>query len=148
MTTEERLEKVERELARAKRRSRWLLAVIILAAGTWIAIAGCEETTTDVAAQTEGQGSKIVRANAFILEDRNGRTRAGLEMGKGGPGMTVYDKEGKGCSWLDTMKDRPVLTMYDWKGTPRAGLGVGRYGPMLALANEKGIVHAWLGTGW
>ena len=43
MTTEERLAKVERELAeakaqatRAKRRTRWLLAVVVLALGAWV----------------------------------------------------------------------------------------------------------------
>ena len=33
MTTEERLERVERELARAKRRNRWLLVAVGLAGG-------------------------------------------------------------------------------------------------------------------
>jgi hypothetical protein len=35
MTTDERLENLERELARAKRRSRWLLAAVGLALVSW-----------------------------------------------------------------------------------------------------------------
>jgi hypothetical protein len=36
MTTDERLENLERELARAKRRNRWLLAAVGLALGVWM----------------------------------------------------------------------------------------------------------------
>ncbi|MBE3068833.1 MAG: hypothetical protein IMZ66_01215 [Planctomycetes bacterium] len=48
MTTEERLAKVERELGRAKRRNRWLIAVVALAIGVWI-LAGTLGPTTAAA---------------------------------------------------------------------------------------------------
>ncbi len=38
MTTEDRLEKLERELAAAKRRNRWLLFVLALLLGTWLVV--------------------------------------------------------------------------------------------------------------
>jgi hypothetical protein len=59
MTTEERLAKVERELGRAKRRNRWLIAVVALAIGVWI-LAGTLGPTTAAApagaAASEPQG--------------------------------------------------------------------------------------------
>jgi len=60
MTTEERFENLERELARAKRRNRWLLAAVALAIGVWI-LAGTLGPTTaaapaGAAAASEPQG--------------------------------------------------------------------------------------------
>ena len=64
MTTEERLEKVERELA----------AVYALGVGAV---------------------PKTIRAKEFILEDENGKRRAGLRVLKDGPGLYLYDEDGK-----------------------------------------------------
>ena len=54
MTTEERLAKVERELGRVKRRSRWLLVGLALGLGVW------------VFAGTLGQEQQQVRAMDFL----------------------------------------------------------------------------------
>jgi len=59
MTTEERLAKLERELGRVKRRSRWLLAVVGLA----VAVVGLAwtltETTPPAHAQIQGAARPI-----------------------------------------------------------------------------------------
>ena len=38
MTTEERLDKLEREFTAAKRGTRWLVAVLVLFIGAWVAV--------------------------------------------------------------------------------------------------------------
>jgi hypothetical protein len=75
----------------------------------------------DTGATAQAQGAniepKVVRANQFVLEDENGKTRAVLDVGKDGV---------------------PGLYLYDDNGTPRAMLGVGNYGSMLALCDKNG----------
>jgi len=53
MTTEERLAKVERELGRAKRRSRWLLAALALGLGALTLVWASEA----IAPKAEAQGA-------------------------------------------------------------------------------------------
>ncbi len=88
MTTEQRLEKLEMELARAKRRNRLLLAVVLLAA---VIMTTAAVTTEDIYSR-----KKVVEANAFILVDGNGKTRAILFVDKDGPmlglsGATLHE---------------------------------------------------------
>lgn len=58
MTTEERLERVERELAAMKRRNRWLLAAVGLAAGVALSAAIFLQETT----ATAQVGGAVVKA--------------------------------------------------------------------------------------
>ena len=148
MTTEERLENVERELVeakaqatRAKRRNRWLLAAVTLAAGVfalvWI-VAGAANR-----AQAQGGGvSPVIRAGRFELVDGNGRTcavlstfgggarlalgenRAVLAVGKGGGGLVLCDEKGLPRAALDVEKDGPALRLLDANLNTRASLGV------------------------
>lgn len=37
----------------------------------------------------------IIRANAFVLQDENGKARAELRMDKDKPGLFLYDENGK-----------------------------------------------------
>ena len=79
----------------------------------------------EAAAQAQGAHDepKVIRANQFILEDDNGKTRAVLDVGKDGvPGFYLYDEN----------------------ATPRAMLGVTNYGAMLALCDKKGKTVASL----
>ncbi|MFA5107880.1 MAG: hypothetical protein WC497_06215 [Patescibacteria group bacterium] len=128
MTTEERLEKLERELTATQRRNRWTLgcgAVLIL---------GCLTI-----AATPGD-NRIIRANSFILEDENGKTRASLSMGKdrGGPGLAMYDENGKTRAVLDVSKNGPALNMQDENGNLRASMGVGKDGPLMVIWDGNG----------
>jgi NAD(P)-dependent dehydrogenase (short-subunit alcohol dehydrogenase family) len=78
MDTEERLEKLERELLAEKRRTRWVLAAVGLGvvgvALVWILVT----TTSTAQAQGANIGPKEIRATQFILEDENEKLRAGL----------------------------------------------------------------------
>ena len=40
-------------------------------------------------------GPKVIRANAFILENETGKTRAELSVVKSGPGLVLMDETGK-----------------------------------------------------
>ena len=168
MTTDERLDKLEKELARAKRRNRRLLAALGLAAGAfalvWI-VAG-------TANRAEAQGSGVptaIRANAFVLVDENGKMRARLSVNKNGvalallnrngipgaaltvvkgaPGLTLYDENAKGGAVLAVGKDGPGLTLFDENGKADATLAVLKGEPGLSLLDEKGKDRAVLAVG-
>ena len=147
MSTEERIERLEKKLARLKRRDRWLPAVILLAAGAWIAFAGFGRMTSKAGALTEAQGHKTVRANAFILLDKNDKERASLAMTKMGPALTLYDEKGKTRALLvATRMIGPALRLYDEKGKTRVSMDV-RYGEQaLWFYDEKGE-RGWCAPG-
>jgi hypothetical protein len=131
MTTEERLAKVERELGRAKRRSRWLVAVVGLAGVGLILIWTLTKTPPAAQPQEAAKAAKpserlltdeeflgqeaanapkpaqVIRATAFVLVDDEGRERGKLEMSKEGPG-----------------KDGPSLTLSDENGNIRVMLSM------------------------
>jgi hypothetical protein len=103
MTIEERLETLEFQLGRIKSRNRWLLCIVfVLIAGLMVPLA-FEATNFRAMAQAPGT-AKEIRANKFVLEDQNGKTRASLEMNELGPTLAL--KDGKG-------KDRVLLSV--WK---------------------------------
>ena len=132
MTIEERLENMEREVGRQKRRNRWLLGAILLLAGGLI-------VPTAFRTRAQGAGTaKEVRAEAFIVEDENGKDRAVLSVTKDGPYLALYDKNGKSRAWLAVDKDIPGLTLYDKNGKSRAELDVLKNGPRLSLFDENG----------
>jgi len=144
MITEERLEKVERELAATRRRSRWLMAALGLALGAfglaWI-FAGPAPT---LQAQVGAGAERVVRANRFVLEDENGKVRALLGVTAEGPGLILHDENGKIRIVLDVAKDVPELLLLDENGEIRAGLAVAKDVPGLALKDAAGKVRAWL----
>ena len=43
----------------------------------------------------EESGVKEIRANRFILEDKNGNKRAGLSVDKDGPDLQLFDKNSR-----------------------------------------------------
>ena len=143
MTIEERLENMEQELGRVKRRNRWLLGAILLLAGGLVVPAVFEVTAFRARAQGSGT-AKLIRANTFILEDENGKVRGMLAVDHLGSGLTLYDEKGMPRTWLAVGKEGPDLNMNDENGNPRASLNVGKDGPMLNLNDENGKTRAWL----
>ena len=112
MTTEERLEILERELARAKKWNLWVLASLSLAVGLF-ALGWYFTGTTGRAAE---EVVKEVRANKFTLVDAKGRSRAMLGLIEGGPGLALYDENGEVRVWLAVSKDGPGLSLADENG--------------------------------
>jgi hypothetical protein len=137
MTTEERLEKLERELARANRRNRWLLASVVLAivglslAWTW------PKTIAIALAQGAEAAPKVIRANEFILEDVNRKPRAGLAVDKDGANLSLYDENGEPRASLGATKDGAKLSLYDENGKGGVMLGATKDGADLSLYDEN-----------
>ena len=143
MTTEERLERLERELGRAKRHNRWLLAGVALCLG--IVLIARASGPPKAAAQPAGAASKVVHANGFVLEDRKGKTRAKLVMSKGRPGLALYDEKGKTRAGMSVSKDGPGFFLADEGGKLRAAMDLMKGGaPRLFLKDEKGTARAIL----
>ena len=95
MTTEERFEALERALARAKRRNRWLLAAVGLAVAVLAAAWLATEAAGPALAQDAAKPFGPIRATAFVFVDDKGRERGKLEMGELGSVLNLSDENGK-----------------------------------------------------
>lgn len=139
MTTEERLEKLECELARAKRGNRRMfLAGTGLLLGLFALLMASWSMTGVAQGQEEQPDKKVIRANVFILEDQNGKLCAVLAVDKAGPALVLYDQNGKPRVGLTAFKGGPALILRDENGKPRAGLTVPKIGPSLILYDKNG----------
>jgi hypothetical protein len=140
MTTDERLEKLEKELILGKRHNRWLLAI----AGTVVLMLALAKVFSgnENAAQAQGKGSgeRVVVANKFILEDERGRKRASLSIDKGGVSLSLSDENGKLRVLLDVSNNRPGLALYDENNHPMAVMSSDKDNPNLTLHGKRGIV--------
>jgi len=145
MTTEERLENLERELARAKRRNRCLLAAVLLGAGVVILAAAWIGTPEKALAANAAKAPTIIRANGFIVEDANGKSRIMLAMTEDGPTLSLLDENGKGRAILNVIRGVAILGLNDENGKPRAMLGVSKEGPAIGLTDENGKTRVGLG---
>jgi len=142
MTTDERIENLEKGLASARRLNRWLLAAVGLALGVWI-LAGTFGPTM-AGAPAGGGAVKEIRANRFVVEDENGKGRAMLEVNEEGTGLGLADENGKLRAGLFMTKDGSGLSLRDENRKTRVMLNVTKDGPMLALADENGKSRARL----
>ncbi|MHC4637194.1 MAG: hypothetical protein ACYTBV_06765 [Planctomycetota bacterium] len=132
MTIEERLENLERELAIAKCCSRWLLSAAVLAVVVSVLVWSLVP--------------KIVRANRFILEDKNSKSRATLAVVESGAELFMGDENGELRATLSSDKDGPRLNLYGENGKGDVSLIVGKSGPRLSLYDENGKGRASLGA--
>ena len=137
MTTEERLEKLEREQAAVKRHARRLLIVFALTAGAFV-LAWLLANST--------RGENIIRARGFILEDDQGRTRGKLVTDERGPSLSLYDEKGQRRVGLDATKGGAGLYLYDENGKHRAELIALSIMSSLSLYDENGQRRVGLGV--
>ena len=139
MTIEERLEKVEIELKRARRYSRILLAVVLLAsAGMTVAVA-----------MTSGKNvihENVIKANGFILVDEKANERAKLGIGFGGPELMFLDPNGEEGSFFAFNEFFSGLYLRDKNGKTRASMRVSDEGPRFELLDENFNCRAVLGA--
>jgi hypothetical protein len=135
MTTEERVEKLEKELTRAKRRSRvMLVAVAMTVAGMFLLCAGNSTV------------QKVVRAEKFELVDPAGKIRATLGMLDSERVTTSrpgHDQDGKpyAAQVRTYYSASPKLSLCDSNGLPRVSLCVSRgdgESPELTLDDPHG----------
>ena len=141
MTVEERVEKLENALARAKRRSRMLLAGVLVAGAVGVIVASLAGIPAE-AAPDKGGVHKVVRAEKFEVVDQKGKTRAILAAYKPGPALMLYDEDGKERAGLAVGDNGPRLVFWDEKGKARTGLVAQKGGPALELYDAKGTLRA------
>jgi hypothetical protein len=115
---EERIQKLEKDLARSKRRLNYMLAInvalLLLAIIFWKPIQAQAAWATDV-----------MHGRAFILEDENGDTRAELFMDENMPRLTFYDENGDTAAELGLFENGAALTFTNSKDSKSSGSIVG-----------------------
>jgi len=130
MTTDERMGKIEGQLARVRWFNRCLIACIVLSLGVWFILKSFGPETA-----WAKSGVKEIRATRFIVEDENGEESAMLGMGDNGPALLMKGKNGK--IRVTLLADYPALTMRGGDGKICALLAVADDGPLLKLADTK-----------
>lgn len=144
MTIEERLEGLERESVRARRRNRRVLVV----AGLSIAVCAVGVAAffpSFVKAQPGASVEKEIRANRFTLVDESGRERGRLAVDLGDAGLFLRDEKGRHRASLMVLKDRSLLSLSSEKGrTHEATLSADNIESSLLLRDENGKVRAGL----
>ena len=145
MTTEERIEQLEKNLARVNRRNRWVLAGAAICLG--VGLVGSMFRPQTLHAKPTAGAPKEVRASRFVLVDDSGNTRATLGLDKGAPGLRLLDGKGKALAWLAiaAMKSRGSrLGLADENGKTRFTLSVNKDMTLLAMRGKNGKSRAML----
>jgi hypothetical protein len=94
------------------------------------------------------QNSRTLKAESFILLDRDGDVRAKLSVEKDTPALGLYDKKGKPRVDMGLAPDgAPVICLYDEAGLGRVLLekGIGDSWS-LSFYNEHGKSQAYFGV--
>ena len=136
MTTDERLEKLERELSRARTRFRWLVVGAGLCVQSVAVIYAIGQYQTTFLPRATEAGKEI-RANNFVLEDANGQPRASLGMDEDGLVLRMRYENGNIGAALCLHDEKAVLSLSDNNGKPRAVLGLAKKMPLLCLYDER-----------
>jgi hypothetical protein len=124
MTTDERLEKLELELALSRRRFRWLIigAVLCLVSA---AVLYANRSRSDVVGV-----SKELRATSLVLEDASGKPRASLGMDEDGLELRLRYENGNIGAAICLHEEKVVLSLADQNAKPRAVLGLAKNMPL------------------
>lgn len=138
MTIEQRLEQLEKELARTKRLVRWIPGITVLVC---LLVAGLFEPVATRLFAQQNQRPGAVKATAFILVDDDGNIKAQLGMNPGGPALTLNDSNGEVRAMLGVSDAARGLVVTDSNGM-HAWLGVSDESRGLAVTDSKGIIRA------
>jgi hypothetical protein len=133
MTTDERLQRVERQLARVRFLNRCIVLCIVLSSGVWFV----SRTFGPKTAWAES-GAKVIRANKFVLEDKNGKVRGLLGTSKDAPHLWLHDENGKVRVAVASGTAGSALSLFDENGKARMQLDLLAQMPHLQLLNENG----------
>jgi len=139
MTADQRFERLEQQLARAKWFNRCLTFCIVLVLGGWFLWKSFGPQTA-----WAQSGPRIVRANSFVLEDANGLCCGELRAGEPGPVLILFADNGSPSVVLSVTKQEPSLMLVDKNGKGSTSLSVRQGRPALALHDEKGKARAGL----
>lgn len=133
MTTEQRLDALEREVHRTRRVNRWLLVVF---GATIVVFTGLTVTGQEKHAPTE------LRARALVVEDENGKTRLRLTTIKSGSSaaLVLLDANGTPGMGLEMRMDgnAALLSVLDGRGSVRIGVMLDRDTTGLSLHDASG----------
>jgi hypothetical protein len=128
MTTEERIEKLERSVRQQRRVMVGICSLAFLCLAVWLLVRVARQGQTPAAAGAD----RVVRARELILIDESGavRARMGMEKGEGGgwPRLTFYNWRGDAIVELSTTATLPSLTLS----------GAGRRAAVLSAAGTEG----------
>ncbi len=144
MTTEERVERLERELVATKQWNRRLLIGLGLAGGMFILVWSFTNAAGTAQAQEAKKAEKVIRANRFILENENGVASAVMVANKAGTALTLADENGKTRVILAAAKTATALALNDENGRTRAEMSVTKTETSLKLTDENGRTRAAL----
>jgi hypothetical protein len=142
MSTDERMEKMEGQLARIRWVNRCLIACIVLSLAVWFI-----SRTFGPETAWAKSGVKEIRANKFVLEDGKGKSRALLGVDEDGPKLALLDEKGKNRALVVVEKDGPALCLFDEKGQAGVLLSLRDDGPNLGLYDWQGQTRVGLGMG-
>ena len=129
MTTEERLEKLEKELADMKERIRSKSFELVDDKGKLRALLGV---------------STINNTCVFGLCDKNGKVRIRLTVDESGPELVLYDELDNVRAGLGVDKSKTSLAFGDEQGKLRVTLGIVEKRPALMLMDENGKTRVTL----
>jgi len=107
MTIEERFEKLEMKLARARVINRML---VVFGVGLFLVLSFLEPGTPTA---QESAIYREVHASAFVLFDENGFVRANLTMVGDGPTLELYDEIGTVRAELSVLGNAPYVGLFD-----------------------------------
>ncbi|MFN5958566.1 MAG: hypothetical protein ACK462_11600, partial [Planctomyces sp.] len=159
MTIEARMDRLERELAAARRRVRQMVGVVA------VTFAGLAATMMLGMSRQATQPAEQLRARSFVMVDDKGRARGALEMLSPGPALSLMDQngvprvrllmsadDGPRLSLADAednprvsiaaMAEGPVLTFSDANHTPRVGMAATADGAAVSVMDERGKIRA------
>jgi hypothetical protein len=161
MTVEERINRLESEILRARLRARFFTAV----AAIGIVLAYLSSNSS-----AQAQAPRELRASAFILEDAQGRVRARLEAVKGtNPVLNLYDEQNvlratfgiadgrpsiflvganrTGAISMAVMENGPTMVVGSPGGSTMLGPRSDGPGPLMQMLDNNGIVRVAVGLG-
>ena len=120
MTTEERLEKMERDYRRLKIGVYWVAAFALL-------VAFASDISLDP-----------LTTRGLVIEDDDGNTRAVLGIKEGLVTFDLLDKNGKPRASMRVADDGPALVLVDENGKIRTLMTLIEGSPAFNLLDEKG----------
>lgn len=122
MTTEERIQKLERN----NRRLGIGITILVLFGGTIVATSATSVPPQDL----------VVRSLSVV--DENGKTRASLMADVYGAGLQLLDEDGNVRAELVSKKTGTALTLRDGSENGNVRLAIGKNGPNLILQDSNG----------
>jgi hypothetical protein len=142
MTTEERIEKMERDYRRLKIGVYCVAAFALLVAFT-SGISLDPLTTRGLVIEDDDGNTRAVLGTkedmvTFDLLDKNGKPRASMAVMEHGPLVMLNDKNGKVRASMVVAEDDPAVTLRDGNGKTRTLMTLIEGNPAFNLLDEKG----------